>query len=108
MDFGIPDERRALRTAVADVAAGFGNDRDVIIGGGKAAGRKLCQAAMSVWTSFAASGDPNNPRIPSWPKYDMQDRATLIFDDPVIITRDPNRDLRLFWDTQPPASSVWA
>ena len=26
MDFGIPDEHRALRTAVADVAAGFGND----------------------------------------------------------------------------------
>jgi alkylation response protein AidB-like acyl-CoA dehydrogenase len=25
MDFGIPDEHRALRTAVADVAAGFGN-----------------------------------------------------------------------------------
>ena len=26
MDFGIPDEHRALRTAVADVAAGFGNE----------------------------------------------------------------------------------
>src|SRR6202044_3789821 len=26
MDFGIPDEHRALRTAVADVAAGFGSD----------------------------------------------------------------------------------
>jgi alkylation response protein AidB-like acyl-CoA dehydrogenase len=26
MDFGIPDEHRALRTAVAEVAAGFGND----------------------------------------------------------------------------------
>jgi alkylation response protein AidB-like acyl-CoA dehydrogenase len=26
MDFGIPDEHRALRTAVADVAVGFGND----------------------------------------------------------------------------------
>jgi hypothetical protein len=26
MDFGIPDEHRALRAAVADVAAGFGNE----------------------------------------------------------------------------------
>ncbi len=94
-------------THATDVSASFGNSRDAIMGSGKAAGRGLCDAMLSVWTSFAATGDPNNDRIPHWPKFDVHQRATMIFDTPVHVVNDPNREQRLFWDTQPPPKSVY-
>ncbi len=90
-----------------DVSASFGNCRDAIMGGGTGAGRRLCDAMVSVWAAFAATGDPNNGRIPHWPEFDPQDRATMIFDTAIRMANDPNREQRVFWDGQPPANSVY-
>ena len=90
-----------------DVSASFGNSRDTIMGGGRAAGRKLCDALVAMWTAFAATGDPNNPRMPHWPAFEPQGRATMIFNNAIRVVNDPNRELRLFWETQPPANSVY-
>ena len=91
----------------SDVAAAFGNQRDAIIGAGSAEGARLCTAAMAMWTNFAATGDPNNATLPSWPTFDPERRATLIFDAELGIEEDPDRDIRLFWKEMPPAQSVF-
>jgi para-nitrobenzyl esterase len=35
--------------------------------------RKLSEQAMSYWTNFAHTGDPNGTGLPLWPKYDSAD-----------------------------------
>ena len=41
---------------------------------------RLADELASCWVSFAATGDPNNARIPHWPAYKVPERATLVFD----------------------------
>ena len=38
---------------------------------------KLVRQVQAAWCSFAASGDPNNFRIPQWKKYSVDDRETM-------------------------------
>ena len=33
----------------------------------------------SAWVSFAGYGDPNNPLIPEWKRYDSDNRYTMVF-----------------------------
>ena len=39
--------------------------------------------------AFARSGDPNNPAIPNWPRYNLEARPTMIWDIPSRIENDP-------------------
>ena len=41
--------------------------------------QKIADQLASVWVSFAATGDPNNARIPHWPAYKVPERATMVF-----------------------------
>lgn len=54
------------------------------------------------WIAFARTGDPNNSGIPHWDPYDLQKRATMIFDIPPRIENDPWREERLAWADDPP------
>lgn len=38
---------------------------------------------------FAATGDPNHAGLPSWPRYDLTKRPTLLWDSPVRVENDP-------------------
>jgi para-nitrobenzyl esterase len=46
---------------------------------------------------MAKNANPNNPRIPNWPAYDVQTRATMIFDKEVRVEDDPRSEIRKFW-----------
>jgi para-nitrobenzyl esterase len=62
-------------------------------------GRGNLAAEMSdAWIAFARNGAPDHPRIPHWPAYSLQDRATMIFDrDAVRVQNDPSGDERAAW-----------
>ena len=50
------------------------------------------------WLAFARSGNPDNPAIPKWAPYDLETRATMIFDVPPRAEADPWKEERLFMD----------
>jgi para-nitrobenzyl esterase len=46
------------------------------------------------WVAFAATGDPNNPAIPHWDRYETQRRQTMCFDLPPHVESDLRADIR--------------
>ena len=63
---------------------------------------RLADELASMWVSFAATGDPNNPRLPHWPAYSVPARATMVFDHQTRVENDPRGAFRQFWETEPP------
>lgn len=50
---------------------------------------------MSVaWIVFARSGNPNTEALPSWPAYDLVDRAPMIFNVESKVENDPYGRIR--------------
>jgi len=49
---------------------------------------------------MAREGNPNNSKIPNWPTYDANQRATMIFDREVRVENDPRSEIRKFWAEQ--------
>jgi para-nitrobenzyl esterase len=56
----------------------------------------------SAWVSLAKTGNPNHPKIPDWPAYDADERATMIFDNETRVENDPRSEIRKFWEYPPP------
>lgn len=50
------------------------------------------------WATFAWTGNPSHEGIGAWPAYDLESRATMIFDVPGRVENDPGRAERLAWD----------
>jgi para-nitrobenzyl esterase len=47
--------------------------------------------------ALARTGNPNNPKIPAWPKYELERRATLVIDAQSRVVDDPRgAERRLF------------
>ncbi|MGZ4703614.1 MAG: carboxylesterase/lipase family protein [Acidimicrobiales bacterium] len=63
-------------------------------------GRVRLAAEMSeAWLAFTRSGDPGHDAIPDWPAYDLDQRATMIFDrGGSRLEHDPRAADRLAWD----------
>lgn len=40
------------------------------------------QEAMGVWARFARTGDPNGGKLPHWTPFNLESRATMLFDAP--------------------------
>ncbi|WP_435277969.1 carboxylesterase/lipase family protein [Rhodococcus yananensis] len=62
--------------------------------GGRRGLRTVSESMQRHWLGFARGGEP----LPSWPRYDDVDRATMIFDVPSRVEHDPGRDRRLAWE----------
>jgi para-nitrobenzyl esterase len=62
------------------------------------AAQELADRASEAWLAFARSGDPNHSGVPTWPRYDVDRRATMIFDDECRVVEDPNAAERRAWD----------
>ena len=89
-----------------DVAAGFGNARDAILGSGCEPGRSLSHALSGMLIRFASTGTPGPVVGVAWPPYTSADRNCLVLDEPIALTKDPDHEIRAFWERQPPPMSV--
>lgn len=69
-----------------------------LTGGGKEA-QKMANQMSEAWIAFAATGNPNTSRsgLPQWDPYDMEKRATIIFDTPSRVEFDPLKEQRLIF-----------
>jgi para-nitrobenzyl esterase len=62
---------------------------------------RLAHELSSAWVAFARTGNPNTDALPSWPAYDTAARATMVFDTPTRVVRDPRSELRQLWEQMP-------
>jgi para-nitrobenzyl esterase len=52
----------------------------------------------STIVAFGKTGNPNCDKIPNWPSYNVESRATMIFDTECRVESDPTKELRLLWE----------
>lgn len=53
-----------------------------------AADRRLTGAVMDFWVQFARTGDPNIDGRKHWPQYRVEDRRTMLLDEPLEVRKD--------------------
>ena len=56
--------------------------------------QRLADRMSAAWTSFAATGDPNNSLIPEWPKFDMAQKATMVWNINTRVENNPHGELK--------------
>jgi len=62
---------------------------------GMGADRYGLQEKMSAaWAAFARTGNPNHKGLPTWPKFNPTQRATMIFNNECKVVNDPNGEER--------------
>ncbi len=60
--------------------------------------RNLARNMQAAWMAFAHTGDPSVPELLSWPAYDLERRATMIFHEASQVIDDPQAVERQAWD----------
>jgi len=68
---------------------------------GSGAPQQLATDMHRAWVSFVADGDPNHEGIPSWPTYDVDDRAVMDFDTEVAVVNAPLHEIDELWGPNP-------
>jgi para-nitrobenzyl esterase len=61
----------------------------------------LAEQMSEAWLAFAHSGIPSFSGLPSWPAYNSEQRATMIFDQACQVVNDPGGELRQAWKRIP-------
>jgi para-nitrobenzyl esterase len=65
---------------------------------GNAADRfKVSEVMHRAWIAFARNGDPNSETLSDWPKYELNNRATMLFNTECHIVHDPDQEYRKKW-----------
>jgi para-nitrobenzyl esterase len=98
LDFRSPDDGGKWGAFHAlDIPLVFGNlDRAGSPTGTSAAARRVSEAMSNAFVSLARDGVPRVPGA-AWSPYDLERRATLVFDDPLQVVDDPRgAERRLF------------
>jgi para-nitrobenzyl esterase len=80
-----------------DLGLVLGNPRNLIAGNTLEA-RKMADVVGSTIVAFGKTGNPNCDKIPNWPSYNVESRATMIFDTECRVESDPTKELRLLWE----------
>jgi para-nitrobenzyl esterase len=62
--------------------------------GGGTDAMALADKVSDAWIAFARAGDPNTPKLPHWPAYDVKDRATMVINNVSKVVNDPLREQR--------------
>jgi para-nitrobenzyl esterase len=63
--------------------------------GGGADAVALADKVSDAWIAFARTGDPNTPKLPHWPAYGADNRATMVINNVSRVVNDPLREQRL-------------
>ena len=58
---------------------------------------ELAKCVSGAWAEFARSGRPACSKLPEWPAYEGQNRATMVLDIVSEVVLDPERERRLIW-----------
>jgi para-nitrobenzyl esterase len=58
---------------------------------------ELADNMHRAWIAFARTGDPNIPELPAWPRYDLNRRATMVFNRNIEVVYDPDSSWREIW-----------
>lgn len=62
---------------------------------GSGADRYPLQDKMSgAWAAFARTGNPNHKGLPNWPKFNTEQRSTMVFDNQCKVVNDPHSEER--------------
>jgi para-nitrobenzyl esterase len=61
----------------------------------------LTRMMIATWSSFVKTGNPNNPMLPEWPRYDGTNRLTMQLDVASSVARDPGGAARDLLDGLP-------
>jgi para-nitrobenzyl esterase len=65
--------------------------------GGGADAQQVADRMSAALLAFARTGNPNTPALPTWPRFDVAKRPTMIFDVPPRVEDDPRgAERRLF------------
>jgi len=73
----------------------FDNVQSSRLTAGATGAQALAGRVSDAWVAFARSGDPNTPKLPHWPAFDANERATMMFDNASVVQNDPLREQRL-------------
>lgn len=63
--------------------------------------RALAGQMADAFIRLARTGDPNGGSLPAWPRYDLERRATMIFDRDIRVENDPRRAEREWLSVAP-------
>ncbi len=76
-----------------DVPLAFHNAEAWPLTGNGPEAQKMADKMAAAWVAFAKTGNPSGEGLPSWPAYDAETRATMIFDLDTRVENDPDREL---------------
>ncbi|HEX6898013.1 MAG TPA: carboxylesterase/lipase family protein [Bryobacteraceae bacterium] len=99
-EWDTPPDPKMLAHHALEITFAFDNTgrvRGPSGGGPKAAA--LADKMSEAWLAFARTGNPNTPKLPQWPVYNVQARPTMIFNDECRIASDPGGAERHLWST---------
>lgn len=65
--------------------------------GADEAAEKLGRGMRSAWAAFAGRGDPSTIELGVWPRYELDERMTMILDATSSVAADPLRNERSLW-----------
>lgn len=61
----------------------------------------MADQLSETYLAFVRTGNPNNPKIPHWPPYDLRRRATMVFDVSSRVIDDPRGPERRLFEQVP-------
>ncbi|WP_420619969.1 carboxylesterase/lipase family protein [Candidatus Poriferisocius sp.] len=61
------------------------------------AAEALGRGMRLAWAAFARTGDPSTAELGPWPRYDLNQRTTMILDDTPTLASDPFQRERSMW-----------
>ena len=62
--------------------------------------QRLADSMSSAWIAFARSGNPNTKELPPWPAYNLENRATMVFNVESRVQNDPYSEIRRILTTK--------
>jgi para-nitrobenzyl esterase len=62
----------------------------------------LTRMMIATWSAFAHTGNPANPHLPTWPRYEATKESTMLLSGESTVASNPGGDRREALATLPP------